>query len=192
MIAINILRFLLTSFLVVLIPMYWRSYGIQNFLWLSDIGLFLTFLGVWFKSPLLISMAIIGIMPVEIVWFIDFILHLARLPNLSITDYMFDSQYTRFLRALSFFHVIVPLIWVWLIKQWGYDDRAFWYQSGLMAIVFLLSYFFTDPEKNINWVYTAKVMEWNWMPSFVWVILVMASAILCVVLPMHFLLKSLE
>ena len=63
-----ILNISLTLFIIVLIPVYWKTYGPQNFLWLSDIGLFLTVLALWLKSSLLISMACVGVLFIELLW----------------------------------------------------------------------------------------------------------------------------
>ncbi len=50
-------------FLCVLAPIYWRHYGLVNFLWASDIALFLVFAAAWLEKPLLNSMMAIGVMP---------------------------------------------------------------------------------------------------------------------------------
>ena len=52
------LKIALTGFLAVLVPVYWRTYGPSNFLWVSDIGLFLTVAAVWVNHPLPLGMAV--------------------------------------------------------------------------------------------------------------------------------------
>ena len=42
-----------TVFLAVLVPVYWRTYGITNFLWFCDAALILTVAGMWLESSLL-------------------------------------------------------------------------------------------------------------------------------------------
>src|SRR5207237_3890877 len=66
------LRIGLTAFVAFLVPYYWRHYGPQTFLWLSDAGLFLTVIALWRADRLLISMMAIGVLPLELFWNIDF------------------------------------------------------------------------------------------------------------------------
>ncbi|MHB1949040.1 MAG: hypothetical protein ACYCQI_13110 [Gammaproteobacteria bacterium] len=184
------LRILITLFLAILIPLYYVNYGISNFLWLSDIGLFLTFLGIWIQSPLMISMAVIGVLPFEIFWIIDFFLQLIlHKPIFGVTDYMFDAKYSKFLRSLSFFHIVLPILWFWLLIKWGYDDRAFKYQTILTWVVIILTYFFTPPHENINWIFMPKQFHWHWMPSYVWLMILLIGVPLLFLLPLHILFK---
>lgn len=186
------LQILITIFLFVLIPLYWKKYGVTNFLWFSDIGLFLTFFALWLKSPLLISMATIGILPVELIWIADYFFQLTtRRPLLSISSYMFDAQYSIFLRSLSLFHIALPIIWFWYLFKWGYDAEAFNYQLVLTWVVLVLSYFFTDPEKNINWIYLPKNLNWKTISSFAWLIILMIFYPLLIIWPTHYLLERL-
>ena len=62
-------------FLLILVPVYWYNYGFANFLWLSDVGLFLTFIGLAYKSRLAMSMALVGVFLYEAAWFVDFVYH---------------------------------------------------------------------------------------------------------------------
>ena len=57
------LKIALAGFLAVLVPVYWRTYGPSNFLWVSDIGLFLTVAAVWVNHPLPLSMAVLTALP---------------------------------------------------------------------------------------------------------------------------------
>jgi hypothetical protein len=75
-----------TVFLVVLVPVYWRTYGITNFLWFCDAALILTVAGMWLESSLLISMCAVGILLPQCLWLADFGSNLlgfrSRRPNL--------------------------------------------------------------------------------------------------------------
>ena len=50
-----------TAFLAVLVPVYWYNYGPTNFLYFCDIALFVTLIGIWRESALLVSMAAVGL-----------------------------------------------------------------------------------------------------------------------------------
>lgn len=187
-----ITKILFTLFLLILIPIYWKNYGPKNFLWLSDIGLFLTFFALWLESPLLISIAMVGIFPFELMWNIDFFYHLLTGNSLtSISDYMFDSKYPLFLRLLSLFHIFLPLIWIYLLFQWGYDKQAFMYSIVMLWIVLILNYLITDPKENINWVFMPQVRNWAWISNWLWLIILMIGFPTLVFLPMHLILQYL-
>ena len=185
------IKILLTVFLIVLIPVYWKKYGPQNFLWLSDIGLFLTFFALWLHSPLLISMAVIGVLPFEIVWIVDYFYFLIRGRRLlGVSDYMFDPSLTLFIRSLSLFHIVMPFIWIYFLLNWGYDVKAIWYQTGLFWLALVLTYFFTNPAENINWVFISKVYHWR-IRAYLWLILQCVGIPLIVYLPMHLWMQHL-
>ncbi len=181
---------LLTLFLVVLIPVYWKTYGLQNFLWFSDVGLFMTVAALWLQSPLLISTVALAILPVELLWNVDFFVQLVSSRNLvGLSGYMFDSNYSLFLRSLSLFHCVLPVIIVICLVQWGYRSAALPYSILLSWSVLLLTYFFTNPNDNINSVFAPHYFGWQRMPSLAWLIILMLSQLI-VILIMHAILKA--
>jgi hypothetical protein len=188
-----LLKIFLTCFTAILIPVYWRKYGIQNFLWLSDIGLFLTVLSLWTHSALLMSMAIIGALLVEIVWNIDFFLELLFNRNCitGLADYMFDSHYSLTLRGLSLFHIAMPLIWILHLAQYGYDTRALYYFTPLYWIILLITYCYTQPKDNINWVFYPHVYSIQSVSPRAWVLLLAIGFPLFIFLPTHLTCKAL-
>ena len=52
---------------------------------------------------------------------------------------MFDPDKPRYLRALSLFHIVLPLTLLWLVARLGYDARALVAQTMLAWIVQYLS-----------------------------------------------------
>ena len=69
------LKFAYTAFMIVLVPVYWHYYGPTNFLYFCDVALFLTLVGLWLDSPLLISMCAVGILAPQALWVLDFVLN---------------------------------------------------------------------------------------------------------------------
>ena len=123
-----------TLFVGVLVPVYWVQYGPQNFLWASDIALFLTLAAVWLESRLLISMMAVAVVFLELAWGIDFVARLmmgADAFALRGTRYMFDSAIPLAIRCLSLFHIVLPILLVWLVFRIGYDRRALLLQTLL-------------------------------------------------------------
>jgi hypothetical protein len=185
-----LLRLTYTIFLVILIPVYWINYGPGNFLWLSDISLFLTFFALWLRSPLCISIMLVAIFPFELVWNIDFFFQLLTGNELiGLAAYMFDPEKTLFLRGLSLFHVFLPIIWIGYYFKWGYDHHALAYGTALCWIAFIASFLLTDPQKNINWVYYPLKHGWTWINSTEWTMALLLVFPLCIYWPMHLLLK---
>jgi len=187
---VMIIAGLLTLFLIVLIPIYWKTYGVQNFLWFSDVGLFMTVAALWLQSPLLISIVALAILPVELLWNVDFFVQLVSSRNLvGLSGYMFDSKYPLFLRGLSLFHCVLPVIIVTCLAQWGYTSTALPYSILLVCSVLGLTYFFTNPDDNINLVFAPRYFGWQRMPAFAWLLILILIQVV-VILIMHVVLKT--
>jgi len=181
-----------TLFICVLVPVYWVQYGPGNFLWFSDIALFVTAAALWVESSLLASMMALSVLVLESVWIIDFIIGLISGSSvIGLSAYMFDSKISLSIRALSLFHIILPLLIVWLLYRFGYDTRALIAQTLLAWIVLPVSYFLTKPSENINWVYGPGGGPQKWMPAALYLVLLMLAFPLVLYLPTHFLLKKL-
>jgi len=146
-----------------MVPIYWRTYGLTNFLWFCDAALLLTVAGMWWESPLLISMCSVGILIPQCLWLADFGGNLLGFRLLGLTSYMFDSNLPLFTRGLSLFHGWLPILLVWLLFRLGYDQRALSTWTGLATGLLLVCYFFTPPAGahladpnipiNLNYVY---------------------------------------
>ena len=186
------LKIVYTLFICVLVPVYWVRYGPGNFLWFSDIALFTTAAALWLESSLLASMMAVSVVVLESVWIIDFLIGLiAGSSVIGLSAYMFDSKISLPIRALSLFHIAMPVILVWLLHRFGYDRRALIAQTVLAWIVLPASYFLTSPSQNINWVYGPGNGPQKWMPAPLYLILLMLAFPLVLYLPTHFLLKKL-
>lgn len=147
------LKLTYTGFVALIIAVYWVKYGPGNFLWFSDIALIGTVPALWLEQPLLASMMTLAVVLPEVLWNAGFFLQLLvgrRVTGL--TDYMFDKTLPRYLRALSLFHVFLPVLLVWIVARLGYDRRALIAQTALAWIVLPLTYGLTKPDANINWV----------------------------------------
>jgi hypothetical protein len=176
------------SFLGLLVPVYWRSYGPGNFLWLSDIALGATAAAVVFEAPAPAGMMAVGVLPLEIAWTIDFA---TGGRALGLADYMFDRGKPRFLRALSLFHVALPPTWLWMLARFGYDRRSLRRQTLLTWAVLPLTYHLTDPEANVNWVFGPGSSPQRRIPPLAYLALEMAALPLFAFLPTHLLLRRL-
>ena len=111
------LKLAYTAYVVVLIPVYWHYYGPTNFLYFCDLALIITLIGIWPENALLISKCCVGILVPQLVWLADFGSNLAGVPLTGMTDYMFDTNHSLFLRGLSLFHGWLPILLVYLVWQ---------------------------------------------------------------------------
>lgn len=180
----------MTLFVAVLVPVYWRTYGPANFLWISDVALFLTVAAVWLDSRLLVETAIVLALPFELAWNLEYFARLATGKKLfGITDYMFRADLNRYVRGLSLFHVALPPLWLWLLANWGYEGRALPLAAVLFVMLALLTATLTDPAENINWVFLARERKWP-VPLPVWIALYIVLAPLLVFWPVDALLAA--
>lgn len=143
-----------TLFISIFIPTYWIGYGPTNFLWLSDIALFLAFLATLFESRLLASMAAVGGFASTTLWSCDFLFTLFThffYPSVSgFTAYMFDPDHPLWLRALSLFHLAAPFLLLWLLFRLGYDKRAWLFQIAVAWLALWTTWFFASPSTTVN------------------------------------------
>jgi len=105
------LKIAYTLFLGILVPVYWIYWGPKNFLWFSDIALLATATALWLESSLLASMMTLAVALPELAWNVDFFGRLITGRQLlGLSNYMFDQGKALPLRALSLFHVVLPVV----------------------------------------------------------------------------------
>jgi hypothetical protein len=186
------LKIVYTLFVGVLVPVYWIHWGPRNFLWFSDIALLTTAVALWLESSLLASMMTLAIALPELAWNADFFARLLTGRHvLGLSDYMFDASKPRFLRALSLFHLGLPIVLLWTVVRLGYDPRAWAFQTVVALVILPLTYALTDPADNVNWVYGPGSKRQTWLSPRVYLALVMVFFPLVIYLPTHLLLRAL-
>jgi len=186
------LKIIYTLFVCALVPIYWRQYGPANFLWFSDIALLVLVAALWLENALLVSMMAISVVFFEALWNIDFFLRLATGKSfIGLSAYMFDPKIPSFIRSLSCFHIILPVLLLWLVHRLGYDHRAFVWQTIVALLVLPLSYLVSDPQENVNWVYGFGQNPQRILPAPLFVILLMLLFPLLAYLPAHVLFTKI-
>jgi hypothetical protein len=124
----------------------------------------------------------------EALWNVDFFFRLATgKPLLGLSAYMFDPKIPLFIRGLSCFHIVLPLLLLWMLHQLGYDQRAFLWQTIVALVVLPLSYLVSNARENVNWVYGLGENPQRILPAPLFVILLMLLFPLAVYLPTHLL-----
>ncbi|MDW8479260.1 MAG: hypothetical protein RML12_04695 [Xanthomonadales bacterium] len=181
----------ITLLAVVVAAAYLRHYGARNFLWFSDLALFLGTLAWWLESALLASMVAVGVLLPELFWAISLTLRLVlgRSPG-GLTDYLFDARRPRWLRLLSLFHLLLPPLLLHLLASLGYDPRAPWLWLPLALAVLAASARFGSAEENLNWTrppgaLAGRIGRGAWLACWI------PGYFLLVVAPSHLLLAAL-
>lgn len=181
-----------TLFVGVVVRVYWTQYGPDNFLWFSDIALLTTVLALWLESPLLVSMMALATILFDVAWNVDFFVRLIFGRFLiRLSPYMFNQKISLLIRALSLFHVGVPVLLLWLLHVRGYDRRALVAQTLLAWIVLPVTYVLTRRSENINWVHGLGDKPQTRLPPLLYLALLMLLLPLVIYLPTHLLLTRI-
>lgn len=191
-----------TLYMVVLIPIYWRTYGPTNFLYFCDIALLMTWVALWTESSVLVSAAAVGIVLPQALWAVDFVATGIGWPLLGMTNYMYDDALPLYARFLSFFHFWLPFFLLWLLRRTGYDARGLPLWTGIALIALYVCYFLMPAPPppienpalpvNINYVYGFNDQAaQSWMPPLLWFALLQLGLIFLILLPSHWLLQRL-
>jgi hypothetical protein len=163
--------------------------------------LFLTLAALWFENRLCASMAAVGIvLPQIFLWCGDFAANFVGLRFIGMTDYMFDSNRSLFLRGLSLFHGWLPFLLLFLVARLGYDRRAAVAWTALAWAAMLVSFFFlpapgaqlANPLAAVNVDYVhgfSETTPQTWMPGWAWLTLLLVALPTVIVWPTHVFLK---
>jgi hypothetical protein len=164
------LKLLWTVALIVWVPVYWRQYGAQNFLFFCDLGNFLVTAGLWLESALIFSWQGAGLLLFQSLFVIDLAGALVSGHHLiGGTEFMFDPQVSLTIRLLSLFHVITPPLLLWAIRRLGYDSRGWKYQTLTAWIVVPINYFWR-PQFDVNWARGPFFHEQHVMPGILYLL----------------------
>jgi hypothetical protein len=185
------LKILWTGWLIAWIPLYWRQYGLQNFLFFCDIGNVLIGLGLWLESPLIFSWQACGLLLFQTAYTID--LAGALLTGRHITggtEYMFDPAVPLLVRLLSLFHVVTPPLLLWAIWRLGYDARGWRLQTLTTWIVVPINYFWRAGH-DVNWARGLFFREQHAVPGAVYLLAYLALVPPLIYFPTHLFLTWL-
>jgi hypothetical protein len=181
-----------TAFVLLVVVIWWRHYSWRNFLWFSDIAFIGAVPALWLESSALASVLAVAVLLPEILWNVDLLARLlTRRRVTGLTDYMFEPQRSKLLRGLSLFHVPLPLVLLWMVREYGYDARAGLAGAVLLAAVVLpLSRAVSTPERNINWTHGLGARRSAATPV-AYLTLLFFAFVMLVFLPTHVLLQAL-
>jgi hypothetical protein len=180
-----------TAFVLLVAVIWWRNYSWRNFLWFSDIAFIGAVPALWFESSALASVLAVAVLLPEILWNVDFVARLLLRRRITgLTDYMFEPQRPRLLRGLSLFHVPLPLVLLWMVREYGYQPRVGLTGAVLLAAIVLpWSRLASTPERNINWTYGLGARR-SELSAASYVALLLLGFVLLVFIPTHWALDA--
>jgi hypothetical protein len=180
-----------TLWVILWVPVYWKYYGPQNFLWFSDISNFILLAALWAESPLLFSSQALSVLLINAGWTLELAARLfLGLHYPGGTAYMLDASFPLWLRLFSLFHIFVPLIILWALFRLGYDRRGLALQILIAWVVLPVCFFFTDPVKNINWVWGPFGVKQTILSPGGYLLACMVLYPLLIYLPTHLILQK--
>jgi hypothetical protein len=187
--AFPVLRWFSLLWMVVWLPAYFRVWGWGNLLHLCDVAVILTFVGIWWANPLLLSSQAVGSVGAGFFWILDVGWRLTTGRFLvGGTDYMWDTRYPLWVRLLSTFHVGLPLVLLWTLRKVGYDRRALGVQAAIAAVLLIISRFLST-ELNMNYAYRDPVFHRAWGPAPAHVAMIFIPLVSLIYWPTHLLLR---
>ncbi len=187
---LGVVRWVWLAFVAVWAPTYVIYWSPVDFLYLCNVGVILTLVGLWQRSSLLLSSQAVGTVVIGPLWLLDVSWGVVTHGRLLIggTEYMWDATRPLWVRLLSFDHVAVPLATCWAVRKLGYDRKAWGLQAGIAAVVLLLSRI-VEPSKNINFAQKELVTFHTWGPAPVHLLVIWSVVVLVVYWPAHAVLS---
>lgn len=176
------------AWLVVWVPTYARVWGWANFLHLCDVAVLLSVAGFVFRSRLLLSSQAIGTVVPYMAWWVDAATrYLTGRDMAGDLGYLWDARYPLWVRLLTLYHVVLPILLIWAVARRGYDRRALALESAIVAALLVVSRFFS-PTLNLNFAYRDPIFHRALGPAPVHLAAIVAAIIVVGVLPVHVLL----
>jgi hypothetical protein len=189
--AFPVLRWFSLLWMVVWLPAYFRVWGWANLLHLCDVAVILTFVGIWWANPLLLSSQAVGSVAAGFFWILDVGWRLTTGRFLvGGTEYMWDTRYPLWVRLLSTFHVGLPLVLLWTLRKVGYDRRALGLQAAIAAVLLVVSRFLSA-ELNMNYAYRDPAFHRAWGSAPAHLAMIFIPLVVLIYWPTHLLLSWL-
>jgi hypothetical protein len=177
-----------TAGVIVWIPLYWRQYGPQNFLFFCDLGNFFIAAALWLESSLIFSWQACGLLLFQTLFVIDLAgAVISGHHFVGGSEFMFDPHIPLVIRLLSLFHVITPPLLLWAIWRLGYDPRGWKFQTLSAWIVVPINYFW-HPEADVNWARGPFFREQHLVAGWIYLLVYLLAVPALVYYPTHRLL----
>ncbi len=185
------LKLAFTLWILVWAPSYLVLLGAQNFFWLCNIASFLLLVALWREHRTLMSMQWLAVAMVGSLWSLDVATAaITGIHPIGGTEYMFDPEHPPMARAMSLYHVVLPLVAGIGITRLGYARCALPWQTLLTWLVVPLTYLLTEAKRNINWVHGPFGQPQDSLDPLLYVLLLMLLWPVIVYLPVHLMMTG--
>jgi hypothetical protein len=188
-------RWVFLAWMLVWVPAYWLTWTPWNFILICNISMFLVFAGVWRGSALLVSSQAVASIFVGLAWGLDVGWRAMTGSHLlGGTEYMFEPAYALWVRLLSFYHLVLPLALVAMLRRSGYDRRGWRLQAAVAAVVFLVTriaapWLPIPSDKNPNFVLRDPILGLELGPAPLHLLIIWLVLVFVLYWPTHRLLE---
>jgi len=173
------------------LTIYLKFWGATTFLFLCDIAVILTCLGLFTGNALLLSSQAVSSLVVDTAWMLDIATKLIFDRHLiGGTDYFFDPNYPLWVRLFSLFHVVMPFLLIYAVRRTGYDRRALRLQI-VIATVAMIASRFANAARNINFAFLDPILHRQWGSAPVHVFAMLAGLTIVIYVPTHAILSRI-
>jgi hypothetical protein len=147
-------QWLTLSWLALYLPVYTQAYGVWHFFQLCNAGLIISCFAILSRQQLFISSQALGSSGIGLFWVADQLAWIGTgQPLHGGTAYLWQSSIPPLARILSIYHVVLPLILLWIVYRRGYERRAWLLQCSILAGTGLIGVWFAPATENINYVF---------------------------------------
>lgn len=186
----NWLRWIALLWLIFWFAAYWRAWGPANFLHLCDVAVILTCIGLWDSNALLLSSQAVSSVVIDVLWSLDVAVRILLGRHfIGGTEYLFDATYPLWVRMLSLFHLVLPVILIWSLSRLSYDRRG-WKLQAVIALPIVIASRFVTPKDNLNFAVTDPFFHRSLGPAPLH-LAITYLALLVIYLATHFLFTLL-
>lgn len=182
------LRWAVLVWLAAWFVIYWQAWGLANFLHLCNLAIILSCVAIWRNNSLLLASQAVSAIFSDVLWDLDVSWQATAGHHLfGGTEYMWNAQYPLWIRLISLYHFVWPILLIWAVKRMGYDRRGLALQSGIGAAAIVAGRL-ASPALNLNFAFTDPIFHRQIGPAplhlaVMWIVLV------CVIyLPTHLIL----
>ncbi len=179
------LKLFWTVWVAVWAPIYWRQYGLQNFLFFCDLGNILITVALWTESSLIFSWQACELLLFQSLFTVDLVLAvLTGRYLIGGTEYMFDPHIALGIRMLGLFHVVTPPLLLWAIWRLGYDRRG-WKLATLTTWIVIPINCWWRPQYDVNWARGLFFHEQHAVPGGLYLLVYFIAVPALIYFPTH-------
>jgi hypothetical protein len=177
--------------LVAWFSLYWHEWGLENFLHVCNLAIILTCLAISANNRLLLASQAVSSILSDLLWDLDVSWTFFQGHHLfGGTEYMWDTHYALWIRLISLYHFVWPLIVLLAVKQIGYDRRGLGLQAGIAALAVIAGRM-ANPALNLNFAFTDPIFRRQIGPVWVHLTLIWVVMVVVLYVPTHLMLRKL-